>query len=301
MNVSAAARNRLAVWGDPIAHSRSPLLHAAAYGVLGLDWDYGRRQVDAAGFDAAIADLDDTWRGLSLTMPLKECAFATAGWVDDDARLTGAVNTLLLTDGRRGFNTDVGGLAAALTAADLGVVGSVRLLGGGATARSALVSLLRLGADRVEVRTRRVRQADDLVEFGTRIGLPVHAAALDAAGPLDDVDLTVSTLPGTATLPARIVTAVAAHGGALFSAAYAPWPTPLVRAWADAPVVSGLEMLLHQAVLQIRIFRYATMHRVLSDEPTVLAAMRAALTQGETGAAAAGRHAAGDSASRMGD
>ena len=64
-------RRRLAVWGDPIGHSRSPELHAAAYAVLGLDWEYGRRQVGAEGFNDAVEALDDTWRGLSLTMPLK--------------------------------------------------------------------------------------------------------------------------------------------------------------------------------------------------------------------------------------
>ena len=71
-------RIRLAVWGDPIAHSQSPALHSAAYAALGLDWQYDRRQVDEAGFDAAIDGLDDAWRGLSLTMPLKERAFDRA-------------------------------------------------------------------------------------------------------------------------------------------------------------------------------------------------------------------------------
>ncbi|MGN8025827.1 hypothetical protein [Microbacterium sp. 22242] len=145
---------RLAVWGDPIEHSRSPALHDAAYRVLGLDWEYGRRRVDAAGFDAAIAGLDRTWRGLSLTMPLKERAFARADVADDDARLTGAANTLLLGETAHGFNTDVGGLAAALVEAGLGSSRTARVLGGGATARSAMVSLLRLGVERIEVVTR---------------------------------------------------------------------------------------------------------------------------------------------------
>lgn len=276
MSADSTAGTRLAVWGDPIAHSRSPQLHGAAYRLLGLDWEYDRRQVDEAGFDAALDGLDRTWRGLSLTMPLKERAFARAGQVDDDARLTGAVNTLLLGVEPRGFNTDVGGLVAALASAGLGGARTARVLGGGATARSALVSLLRLGVTDVDLRTRRPEQAAALAGFAERIGLRATAAGLDDAVPAS-VDLTMSTLPGGAELSGSVVAALADRGGALFSAAYAPWPTPLVQAWTDAPVISGLEMLLHQAVLQIRIFLHGSPAHELPDEPEVLAVMRAAL------------------------
>ena len=88
---------RLEVWGDPIEHSRSPQLHAAAYRVLDLDWSYGCRRVTAVGFATELASLDDTFRGLSVTYPLKEAAFAASVTRDARAELTGAVNTLLLT------------------------------------------------------------------------------------------------------------------------------------------------------------------------------------------------------------
>jgi shikimate dehydrogenase len=273
----SGVRTRLAVWGDPIDHSRSPDLHGAAYRLLGLNWEYGRRQVDVSGFDDALDGLDATWRGLSLTMPLKERAFARADERDDDARLTGAVNTLLLGERIRGFNTDVRGLTEALQSGGLGSSRTARVLGGGATARSALVSLLRLGVTEVELRTRRIEQARELAAFGTRIGLVASARALDDPAPLAAVELTVSTLPGDADLPDAVAATLAAHGGALFSAAYAPWPTRLAQAWTDAPVLTGLEMLLHQAVAQIRIFLHGTPEEALPDEPAVLDAMRAAL------------------------
>ncbi|MFZ8477667.1 hypothetical protein ACO1MN_15510, partial [Staphylococcus aureus] len=76
---------RLAVWGDPIGHSRSPALHAAAYRELGLPWAYGRQRVTEAGFPAAVENLDATWRGLSLTMPLKNVAARSAVSLDDAA------------------------------------------------------------------------------------------------------------------------------------------------------------------------------------------------------------------------
>jgi len=277
VSVTGAAPSRLAVWGDPIDHSRSPDLHGAAYRLLGLDWEYGRRRVDEDGFDDALDGLDGTWRGLSLTMPLKERAHARADLLDEDALLTGAVNTLLLGEEVRGFNTDVGGLTSALLAGGLGSARTARVLGGGATARSALVSLLRLGASTVELRTRRAEQAADLAGFAERIGLRATTAELVSEVIPSSVDLTVTTLPGTAVLPDAVMTALANRGGVLFSAAYAPWPTPLVRAWGDAPVLSGLEMLLHQAVRQIRIFLHGNPEQELPDEPGVLEAMRAAL------------------------
>ena len=79
---------RLEVWGDPIDHSLSPRLHAAAYARLGWDWTYGRRRVDAAGFAAEVDGLDASYRGLSLTFPLKAAAFAAATTRDRPAELT---------------------------------------------------------------------------------------------------------------------------------------------------------------------------------------------------------------------
>ncbi|UJP10996.1 hypothetical protein L2X99_05210 [Microbacterium sp. KUDC0406] len=175
-------RTRLAVWGDPIAHSRSPQLHGAAYRSLGLDWTYDRRQVDVAGFAGALAGLDDTWRGLSLTMPLKERAFRAADVRDRHAELTGAVNTLLLGDALHGFNTDVGGIVDAVTAAGVTAIGSARILGAGATAASALIAVADLGAERVEIRARRPEAAVHLVALGNSIGVQTSVSAFAEPG-----------------------------------------------------------------------------------------------------------------------
>lgn len=267
--------SRLAVWGDPIAHSKSPDLHAAAYRVLGLEWEYGRRQVSAADFASTFGTLDDSWRGLSLTMPLKEEAFRTAATRDRHAELTGAVNTLLLSDAPSGFNTDVGGIVDALAEARVFEVEHVRILGAGATAASALVAAAEIGATRVEVRARRPERASALVALGERMGVAVEARALDA--PAFGVDLTIATLPSGTSLPADTATALAVNGGVLFDAAYSPWPSALAATWGGGAVVSGLGMLLHQAVRQIRIFRHGDPAIMLPDEETVVAAMRAAL------------------------
>ncbi len=268
-------RPRLAVWGDPIAHSRSPQLHTAAYRVLGLDWLYDRRQVTAEAFDDALAGLDDAWHGLSLTMPLKERAFAAAASVDRHAELTGAVNTLLLGERPTGFNTDVGGIVDAL--GDDGITGvrSVRILGAGATAASALVAAAELGAGHVDVRARRPERASALIALGGRRGVPVDVDVLDTAPAA--VDLTISTLPGGAVLDESVARALSADGGALFDVAYAPWPSALGAVWQQGPVISGLGMLLHQAVRQVRIFVNGDPAAPLPDEHAVLTAMREAL------------------------
>lgn len=269
---------KLAVWGDPIAHSLSPRLHAAAYEVLGLEWEYERRRVDASTFSAELADLDARWRGLSLTFPLKQAAYRAADRLDDRARHTSAVNTLVLEDGgRRGFNTDVGGLVGALGDNGIPAPTTARILGAGATATSAVVALAELGAQRVEVVARRPEPVVALTTLGEALGLTVVGVPLAAALPAP-VDVTIATLPGGTDL-GEAVKPFAATGGLLMDVVYGTWPTPLALAWeaAGAASVSGLGMLLHQALLQVRIFVAGEPETVVPDEPAVLAAMRRAL------------------------
>ncbi|MBW1637904.1 shikimate dehydrogenase [Microbacterium resistens] len=274
---ASRASRLLAVWGDPIDHSRSPALHGAAYRALGLDWHYGRRRVDAAGFRAAVDGLDGRWHGLSLTMPLKEEAFAWARHRDRHAVLTGAANTVVLDGPRRGhvWNTDVGGLVRALTEAGVSGAGSVRILGAGATAASALVAASELGAERVEVAARRPEAAGPLRRIAAQLDLPVEVIPFDAAE--HAVDLTIATLPGGAAPDARATARLAATGGALFDVAYAPWPSALASAWDDAPALPGLGMLLHQAVLQVRVFVSGELDEPLPNEDVIVAEMRRAV------------------------
>jgi shikimate dehydrogenase len=269
---------RLAVWGDPIAHSLSPLLHAAAYRVLGVDWEYGRRRVGEDEFAAALGGLDGSWRGLSLTMPLKSAAARAAAVRDRRAELTGAVNTLLLGgDGPRGFNTDVGGLVRTLTEQGIEDVHAGRILGAGATATSSLVALAELGARRVELVARRPEAAAALTALGDALGVLVVPSGFDGAE-RSEVDVTVATLPGGTDIgPAA--GRLADTGGVLVDVVYGDWPTPLARAWEDAghAAFSGRGMLLHQALLQVRVFTTGDPGTELPAEPAVLAAMRDAL------------------------
>ncbi len=266
---------RLEVWGDPIAHSRSPRVHRAAYAQLGLEWSFERRRVTATDFGAVLSSLDASYRGISVTMPLKEEAFRAADVCDRHAALTGAVNTLLLGEARRGFNTDVGGLVDAFRENGIDEVGTGRILGAGATAASALVALAELGARRVEVRARRPHRAAGLIALGEALGMDVATASFDE--PASPVDATIATLPSGTELPAATAERLATHGGALLDAAYAPWPSALAAGWSEAPVLSGLLMLLHQAVRQVRVYTQGDPEVPLPDEAAVVGVMRAAL------------------------
>lgn len=272
-------RTRLEVWGDPVAHSRSPELHAAAYRVLGLEWTYGRRRVTAESFAGELSSLDAGWRGLSLTMPLKGVAFAAAATRDRRAELTGAVNTLLLDKtGHRGFNTDVGGIVRAMGEQGVDTVGDARIVGAGATATSALVALAELGARRIEVVARRPEAVEPLSMLGRTLGVSVTAAAFTHR--FAPVEVTIATLPGDALVDDAAADALADAGGPLMDVVYGHWPTVLSVAWerAGRPASSGLGMLLHQAVLQVRVFVTGDAEAPLEDEAAVLAAMRAAVT-----------------------
>lgn len=273
------AATRLAVWGDPIAHSRSPQLHRAAYAVLGRDWTYDRRRVDEAGFAAALAALDGTWRGLSVTMPLKGAARAASAELDRRAELTGAVNTLLLDPaGHRGFNTDVGGIVRALADERVTEAPVARIVGAGATATSALVALSEIGARRIDVVARRPESVEPLAALGRVLGIEVAAAGFEASAH-PPVPVTIATLPGDAPVRDASADALAAGGGLLLDVVYGHWPTALSAAWdrIGASAVSGLGMLLHQALLQVRIFTAGDADTALPNEAAVAVAMRRAL------------------------
>ncbi len=138
---------RCAVLGDPISHSLSPVLHRAGYAAHGLAWEYDAMRVASGGLGEFLAGLDASWRGLSLTMPLKREAMALADRVSETARAARAANTLVLVDGGvHADNTDVPGAAAAVRERFDGPIGTVTVLGGGATAASTGLALAGLGA-----------------------------------------------------------------------------------------------------------------------------------------------------------
>jgi shikimate dehydrogenase len=269
---------RLAVLGSPIAHSLSPDLHRAAYRMLGLDWSYEAVEVGQDGLADFVRSRDENWRGLSLTMPLKVEVFPLLTEVAELARETGSANTVLFEGSSlRGFNTDVYGITRGFERRGRSSLGSVLILGGGATAASALVAAKQLGANAVFVGVREPERASRLVEVGRAQGIDLQVRRLDQLIQIDEaLDAVISTLPNGAAVevgldPDAIRTAV------LFDVAYSPWPTPLAASWTGETVIGGLEMLVLQALAQVRIFVGGDQEHALDREDEVLVAMLAAV------------------------
>ncbi|WP_440710371.1 shikimate dehydrogenase [Herbiconiux sp. YIM B11900] len=279
---SAQNGQRLAVLGSPIAHSKSPLLHQTAYALLGLPWEYERHEIDVERLGGFVAGLGSEWRGLSLTMPLKEAITAALDSVDAVAATSGAVNTVLIEyapDAARrlsGFNTDVHGIVTALQRAGVTAGLSALVVGGGATARSAVVAAAQLGVEHVDIVLRTPSKAASVVEAARASGLTTSVRALtDPAVAELEPGVTISTLPGGVEASALFIGARAPHTSTLLDVAYHPWPSELGALWDDAgsTTVSGLAMLVHQAVAQIRIFRNGDPLLPLPDEEAVTRAM----------------------------
>lgn len=273
----AAEQKRCAVLGFPVGHSLSPVLHGVAYAHLGLtDWRYDRFAVDAGELAEFVGSCGPNWRGLSMTMPLKDEALAL-GQVTAEARLTGAANTLIFdADGIVVHNTDIEGFWRPLvehfgvgTPAAVPVESAV-ILGGGATARSAFYALTLMGVEQITVSAR----TKSKVEAWTPLfqGTGITPDIVDY-GLLPEADLLISTV--TQGAADALAPTAAATQGIVFDAIYDPWPTELGRAAEQAgrTVFSGLDMLVGQALAQIELMTGRT---ITAD--ILMTAGRAALT-----------------------
>ncbi|PLS27234.1 shikimate dehydrogenase [Bifidobacterium parmae] len=291
--------NRCAVLGKPIAHSLSPVLHNAAYRALGLDdWAYDRHEVGEEDLDAFLKGLDPTWRGLSLTMPLKKTIQPYGTPRNVWARELGIANTAVFDwdeathddpawpHGKpaiRLYNTDVVGIQLAFDHADreLGVHRDGRtgrralIIGNGNTATSAAAACLMLpGVARITVAARHP---------GRDLGLDSAAKLFRGVEgrPYDEIDLSdadgvtaaacgsdyvINTIPGHAAdgLAETLDHAGSAFDGMLLDVVYDPRPTRLMQAWRahGGHAIGGEEMLLYQGLIQVLL-----MTGVWDDDP----------------------------------
>ena len=279
---------RAAVLGHPISHSKSPALHRAAYAHLGVEIAYSAIDVTEAALPAFMrqvrdeARADGSWRGLSVTMPLKSAMVAEVDEVRGVARALGVVNTVAFeSDGGSAdhtrlvaYNTDVAGIVNALRHAGAATAPTAAVLGGGGTAAAAIAALKELGAASAEVFVRDVSRAAEARAASAAVGLPVRVLPLaGAAAAVAAADVVISTLPPRAAdalagelaeelaaKPARSTASAwqpgCARPGVLLDVAYDPWPSRIAAVWQDAggTVVPGLEMLIYQAVEQVRHF-----------------------------------------------
>lgn len=270
------------VLGHPIDHSLSPALHRAAYAYLGeANLGYDRRDTLPEDLPTIMHRVrhpkgtEDTpyIAGLSVTMPLKTAVIKYCDELSETARVTGAVNTVYPRGEKvLGDNTDVIGIVNALLHAGLEPDperDEPAVIGGGATAISALTALHKLGYRCVSVYARSLHKLGDLQAVAERLGVQLEQVSL-ADLPQNLAERghhpVVSTLPAHAadewaSQLSGLAGASATHRPVLLDVAYNPWPSVLASAWeaSGGAVVSGLEMLLYQAVEQVLLFTDRTL------------------------------------------
>lgn len=212
-------------------------------------------------------------------MPLKREVLPLLEETDALVDSVGAANTVLLDGGRRrGFNTDVHGVEAALREAGVTRPVHVRLLGAGSTASSVVAAVAGMGAAQVAVSTRSPGRSAELTELAARLGIDLVLGDFDL-GSRDRVpDVVISTLPGGTVLDRELPEELRS-AAPLLDVAYDPWPSALARSWlaVGGRVHSGLAMLVHQALMQVRVFVNGDPGRPLPDERRLIASMRGAI------------------------
>lgn len=276
----------MAAWagviGSPISHSLSPVIHRAAWEQLGIEgWEYRRCEVDEVAVGDFIAGLDDSFRGLSVTMPCKQAVMPLLDAVDPLASAVGAVNTVVPSAGMlAGFNTDVTGIASAIRRgcdeAGVPLPSSALVLGARATASSALAALGELGITTTTVAARRFGGHGSVIAAASRLGVGVeqvlwsdtHAVSAAAAS----CDVLISTLPATVADPLAAVLAPR-EDQILLDVIYSPRETALRAVFerAGAVVAEGTDMLVYQGAAQVQLMTGrspdpAVMRAALEDE-----------------------------------
>lgn len=251
------------VIGDPVAGSKSPIIHKYWLGQLGLAGDYRRTQVRRGMVEAYLAERreDRQWRGCNVTIPHKEAVVGVADELEAAALAIGAVNCLVpRAGGLLGTNTDIEGIASVL--GDVALDGaSVVLIGAGGAARAAAAYLAVRNIGELRIIVRDPAKAEPLRAIVP--GSPVAIGRIDAAGPLlEGVSLIINASPmgmtGCPSMPGALLGAIPQDGEGitLFDMVYDPMDTQFLAAGrqAGAEVAGGLGMLIGQAARAFELF-----------------------------------------------
>ena len=255
-------QDRYAVIGNPIEHSKSPLIHAAFAKQTGENLTYAKILGNLKHFEQdAIGFFQQGGRGLNVTVPFKERAWRLADSLGSEAQSAGAVNTLVaLPDGSlRGENTDGIGLVRDLTINHRCLLSGSRilLLGAGGAARGVAGQLLAQGPERLFIANRTTVKAQALVQRLSRQGNPEWGGLEDLAGQQFDLIINSTSAGLNAEVPA-LPDGVLAPGAWVYDLMYASEPTAFVT-WGSAQhaakCLDGLGMLVEQAAESFYLWR----------------------------------------------
>jgi shikimate dehydrogenase len=273
------------ILGDPVAHSRSPDMHKAAFAALGIDATYVRFRVTKEHLRAAVRGLQALdIQGANVTVPHKEAVLAYLDEVSDEARAIGAVNTIVRQGERLlGHNTDADGLVRALEERGVNLANAnVVIVGAGGAARASVVGLARRGAAKISVMARKPALGTALIH---EVRSVCSAAVLEAL-PCEEPQL--RTVMASATLLVQATSATLGSGADthvfaqslplealpkdahVIDLVYNPLDTAVLARAAGLGLrtLDGLGMLLHQGALAFTLW---------TGRPAPLEAMRMVL------------------------
>jgi len=254
---------RLGILGYPLEHSLSPPMHQAALAALGLKGSYEPLPTPPDALSSRLREVRRGYRGVNVTVPLKEAVISLLDWVSPEARAIGAVNTIVNEEGRLfGYNTDAPGFLKSLDEA--GVTGRrAVVLGAGGAARAVVFALLSRGYEVAVVNRTRARAERLVAELGGRVAGPEAAREADLVVNATSVGLLDEEATPLAKeyLPER---------GFAVDLVYRPLKTRFLREAEEKGlvVVDGLGMLLWQGALAFERW---------TGRPAPVAAMKRAL------------------------
>jgi shikimate dehydrogenase len=277
---------RFAVVGDPVAHSKSPAIHAAAFRALGLPHVYEAIRATEAGLPEVVAKIrSGELDGLNVTVPHKQRVLALVDALDDSARIAGAANTIVRADEGRlvAYNTDAPALAAELgqlAGSDFAWArGRGLVLGSGGAARAAVAALRTLGVNDVVVRARRFASEAESLAFVQGCPWAVHTQPWQSSP--DSEEHTIAVVQATsagmhgADPGQDVANAVSwrhlSPDAVALDVVYVPRDTPWLIAARGRGLrcADGLGMLARQGALALELWL---------GVPAPLAEMRAALS-----------------------
>ena len=255
--------NKLCVIGDPVLHSKSPLIQNTMIQALGLDYDYVCQPVKREELPAWLGRVrTEDWAGFNATMPHKEALVPYMDELDEDAKLYGAVNTVCYRNGKLyGFNTDGGGFARALTMCNIPIKGTrFTLLGAGGAAKAVTLKLVQQGASHVTICNRTAEKAAALAAHAPKVMSVAGFSEKELAEACANCDVLINCtnlgMTGSPVFESLAFVDALPAGVPVCDLIYHPLKTNLLaRAEAQGhPVMNGLPLLIHQAILALEHF-----------------------------------------------
>lgn len=251
------------VIGDPISHSKSPVIHKYWLHQLGIEGDYRRTRLAAAELANFLdrSRSDPNWRGCNVTIPHKQSIIPLLDRLEAGAETIGAVNCVVPEKGALvGYNSDIDGVAAALDSTPLQNRKSA-LIGAGGGARAVVAYLARRGVGRIAILARDLERAETLRALAPRasvriLGFDRSEAAFGGAAAI--INASPLGMSGAVPMPQTLLDAVRSHaaGTTVFDLVTTPTQTEFLSAASKAggKLVDGLSMLVGQAARAFELF-----------------------------------------------